>query len=59
MTFDEDIDLRKDRLRIDRWHQILRFQRKPNQIQRQILRESMASNLAVIAVFAAIAYAIY
>jgi hypothetical protein len=54
--FDKSVDQRKQELRIERWHQILRFQRKPNKIQAKILREDIRFNLCFLAVVGGLLY---
>lgn len=58
-AFDRDIDLKKKELRLERWRQILRFQRKPNKLQRQILYEDMVQTWVIIGIIAVVAYALY
>lgn len=54
--FDQNIDARKQAIRLGRWRQILRFKRKPNKIQRAILMEDLKINLTTIAIVIAIVY---
>ena len=55
--FDQNIDARKQAIRLGRWRQILRFKRKPNKIQRAILMEDL--NLWITIGVCLTAFALY